>query len=161
MQSSERYLIAVAAMDHYRYCGCNCGRYHRYLLPCLRGCTGPPQEVARSLDGYSLPAARPRRGSLPPRSGAASFIPAVRPIRFHPVHLVGSRLPRIYGARSTSLGSGSLERHHQVPKSPHRSVLPPMSPSPSSLDVLRLNLRVNHRKPRLQISDFVYILYTS
>jgi hypothetical protein len=35
MQSSERYLIAVAAMDRYRYCGCNCGRYHRYLLPWL------------------------------------------------------------------------------------------------------------------------------
>jgi hypothetical protein len=31
MQSSERYLIAVAAMDRYRYCG----RYRRYLLPCL------------------------------------------------------------------------------------------------------------------------------
>jgi hypothetical protein len=33
--SSERYLIAVAAIDRYRYCGCNCGRYHRYLLPWL------------------------------------------------------------------------------------------------------------------------------
>jgi hypothetical protein len=36
MQNSERYLIAVAAMDRYRYCGCNCGRYCRYLLPCYK-----------------------------------------------------------------------------------------------------------------------------
>jgi len=31
LQSSERYLVAVAAMERYRYCG----RYHRYLLPWL------------------------------------------------------------------------------------------------------------------------------
>jgi hypothetical protein len=30
LQSSERYLVAVAAMRHYFYCG----RYHRYLLLC-------------------------------------------------------------------------------------------------------------------------------
>ena len=30
LQSSERYLVAVAAMGRYRYCG----HYHRYLLPC-------------------------------------------------------------------------------------------------------------------------------
>jgi hypothetical protein len=33
VQSSERYLIEVAAIDRYRYYGCNCGRYRRYLLP--------------------------------------------------------------------------------------------------------------------------------
>jgi len=30
-----RALIAVAAIERYRYCGRNCGRYHRYLLPWL------------------------------------------------------------------------------------------------------------------------------
>ena len=74
---------------------------HPALHPSLRGCTGPPQEVVRSLSGYSLPAARPAARLLPPRSGAASFIPAVRPIRFHPVYLVRCRRPWIRGARSS------------------------------------------------------------
>jgi hypothetical protein len=35
VKSSERYLVAVAVMDRYRYCGCNYSRYRRYLLPWL------------------------------------------------------------------------------------------------------------------------------
>jgi hypothetical protein len=52
MQSSERYLIAIAAMDRYRYYGCNYGRYHRYLLPCSSGvnawvkCSPPASNLA-------------------------------------------------------------------------------------------------------------------